>query len=94
MRASQTRWSTSEGAVDTGQVNDWVAAIRPRSWCGSPGVYYLFSSDGTSATSNDEMLDTDSIFDIQIRQGNTDKYRYVSFLGVDGGAPCVSLHKN
>lgn len=80
--------------VDTAQVNDWVASLHCTSYQGSPNVHYLFSTDGTIATPADSLLIADHTFDIPVSQGNTEKYRYLSFLGQDGGAPYCLVLKN
>lgn len=80
--------------VDTAQLGDWVATLRPRSSCGSPSVHYLFSTNSAPATTADNVLEVDHTFDLPVSQGNTEKYRYLSFLGEDGGAPCVTVYKN
>ena len=80
--------------VDTGQLEDWTASIRVDSYRGSPSVYYRFSSDGGTATTDDQLLTTGNIYDLPISQGYGEKYRYFSVLGLDGGAPDVNLYRN
>lgn len=80
--------------IDTGQLNDWVATILCRSYLGSPNVHYRFSSDGGTATSANQVLQVDRTFDLPINQGNGEKYRYLSLLGEDGGAPACNLQYN
>ncbi len=80
--------------VDTGQVNDWVATMRARSYLGSPAVHYRFSADAGTATTDDSVIDVDRTMDIPVSQGQGEKYRYLSLLGEDGGPPSLILFKN
>ena len=77
--------------VDTAQVNDWLMTIRCRSELTSPRVYYRLSSDAGTATAANQLLDLDKTFDLPVTQGNTDKYRYLSLLGEDGGPPACNV---
>lgn len=80
--------------VDTGQVNDWTMSIKCRSYLGSPNVHYRLTADGGTATSADNVLDLDRTFDLPVSQGNSEKYRYLSLLGEDGGPPSCNVFKN
>lgn len=83
-----------EVTVDTGQTDDWIATLKCSSLLGSPGVHYRFSTDRSTATTNYNVIDVDRTMDIPVRQGNTDKYRYLSLRGEDGGPPSCRLFKN
>lgn len=92
-------FSSSDGGgpvvtADTYQVNDWVMTIKCRSYVGSPNVHYKLSTDGTAATAADNVLEVDKTFDLPVSQGNTEKYRYLSLRGEDGGAPVCNVFKN
>lgn len=80
--------------LDTGQVNDWTMAIRCRSYLGSPNAYYRLSADAGTATTLDGFLDKDVWFDIPVSQGYAAKYRWLSLLGEDGGAPACIVLRN
>ncbi len=78
--------------IDTGQTKDWLMSIRCRSGAGSPRVYYRLSTDAGTARTADQVVDVDRTFDIPVPQGNTDKYRFLSLLGEDGGPPACTIH--
>lgn len=80
--------------VDTGQTNDWVMSIKCRTYLGSPNVHYRLSTDGGTATAADNVLEVDKTFDLPVTQGNTEKFRWLSLRGEDGGAPVCNVFKN
>lgn len=92
-------FSSSDGGgpvvtADTFQVNDWTMTVKCRSYIGSPNVHYLLSTDGTAATAANNVIEVDKTFDLPVSQGNTEKYRYLSLRGEDGGAPACNVFKN
>lgn len=80
--------------VDTYQTEDWTMSIRCKSYCGSPNVHYRLSTDGGTATTDNNVLDVNRTFDLPVSQGNGEKYRWLSLLGEDGGAPCCGVFHN
>lgn len=83
--------------VDTGHVTDWVMTIRCSTGLAcatpSPRSYYRLSADGGTATTNYQLLEVDRTFDIPVSQGNTEKLRFLSLLGEDGGPPCCFVQQ-
>lgn len=80
--------------IDTGQVTDWTMSIYCDSSLGSPNVYYRLSADGGTATTANMLLKVDTTFDLPVSQGFTEKYRYLSLLGQDGGPPSCPVLRN
>ncbi|MEY4933556.1 MAG: hypothetical protein RLZZ403_1876 [Pseudomonadota bacterium] len=80
--------------VDTGQVQDWMMALRCRSYVGSPSVHYRLSADAGTATTSDGFLPVNLTLDLPVSQGNGEKFRWLSLLGEDGGAPTCRVWRN